>query len=73
MPIYEYVCRGCGNEFELRLGYEERLGAHACPACGSKDTLLRISAATVVGAPSRGAGSGGGACCGGACGCGHAA
>lgn len=32
MPIYEYGCEACGNEFELM----QRIGADAppCPSCG---------------------------------------
>jgi putative FmdB family regulatory protein len=44
MPLYEYACRECGNGFELRLNYEQRLARHSCPACSSADTVLRLSA-----------------------------
>jgi len=71
MPLYEYVCRDCAASFELRLAYEERLAVHPCPECGSRRTLLRLSAAAVVGAGARGSAPQGGGCCGGACGCGH--
>ncbi|HWV58409.1 MAG TPA: FmdB family zinc ribbon protein [Longimicrobiales bacterium] len=49
MPLYEYTCRECGADFELRLKYEERLNPHACPACQSRHTLLRLSAPAAVG------------------------
>lgn len=31
MPIYEYTCDHCGNEFELLIRGEEK---PACPSCG---------------------------------------
>jgi len=72
MPLYEYVCRECAAEFELRLSYEQRLAAQRCPECGSRSTLLRISAAALVGAGTRSGGARGGGGGGGAGGCGHA-
>jgi len=42
MPIYEYVCRGCGNRFEalvLRRG-----SGTPCPECGSRKVSRQISA-----------------------------
>jgi len=36
MPIYEYVCRGCGHEFEaLTRGSSSKLPK--CPECQSED------------------------------------
>ena len=34
MPIYEYACKGCGEEFELLIRGEE---APACPSCDGDD------------------------------------
>jgi putative FmdB family regulatory protein len=31
VPIYEYTCNNCGNEFELLIRGEEK---PACPTCG---------------------------------------
>ncbi len=31
MPIYEYSCQDCGNEFELLIRGQEQA---ACPTCG---------------------------------------
>jgi putative FmdB family regulatory protein len=33
MPLYEYKCGGCGNQFELLV--RQTSEAVACPACGS--------------------------------------
>ena len=41
MPIYEFTCPGCGNEFEkLVLGGSV---AVACPACGADEVKRRLS------------------------------
>jgi putative FmdB family regulatory protein len=41
MPIFEFRCKGCGEEFELLIGPsgEER----RCPSCGSEDIEKLIS------------------------------
>ncbi len=42
MPIYEYVCRKCGTEFEqLVLSSTREI---KCPECGSTDSEKKISA-----------------------------
>jgi putative FmdB family regulatory protein len=72
MPIYEYRCRGCGNDFEKYL--PRTTAAVACPACASDDVMRKLSVfgmktdgalVSSGGAPM----SGGGGCCGGGCGC----
>ena len=48
MPLYEYECRQCHNEFE-RLS---RLSADipvVCPRCDSQDTAKKISTFVVTG------------------------
>ena len=40
MPIYEYVCNGCGHEFELLVRHDT---AAACPACEAKAIERRLS------------------------------
>ena len=40
MPIYEYACKSCGEQFEtLILGKEEA----ACPCCASNDLERLLS------------------------------
>ncbi|MBP1748902.1 MAG: hypothetical protein H6Q52_1441, partial [Deltaproteobacteria bacterium] len=34
MPIYEYTCRKCGNEFEVIIFGDD---TPECPECGAKD------------------------------------
>lgn len=44
MPIYEYVCRKCGEGFVLlqRLGTTEK--DTVCPKCGSQEVKKKLSA-----------------------------
>lgn len=43
MPIYEYICLGCGQLFEkLQKSMDEP--APACTACGSADVRRELSA-----------------------------
>ena len=55
MPIYEYRCRECGNEFETMVLRGENDRDISCPKCGKKhpDRLLSGFAA---GASPRGGG-----------------
>ena len=49
MPVFEYACRACGEEFEaLCLRDGETV---ACPSCESLDLKKKVS---VVGSPSGG-------------------
>jgi putative FmdB family regulatory protein len=47
MPIYEYSCRGCDQEFELLVRGSEQ---PECPKCGGHDLqkLLSVPAAPVT-------------------------
>ena len=77
MPLYEYGCRACREDFEALLPAERRDAADtACPHCGETKTVRKISlmARPVI---SEGGGSSGaspafdcgspGGCCGGSC------
>ena len=70
MPVYEYVCRGCGQAFER---YVQRWSEPvACPACASGEVEKQLSTFAMAGSGSAGgamAGGGGGCCGGGGCGC----
>ena len=44
MPIYEYVCRACGNRFDLLVRGKETA---ACPSCASQDLERLLSLPTV--------------------------
>jgi putative FmdB family regulatory protein len=72
MPLYEYLCRDCGQAFER---YVRAWGdAVVCPACAGGSVEKKVSrfalAASGEGAPS--SSRGGGCGCGrGGCGCHH--
>ena len=50
MPIYEYTCASCGNEFELLVRSQT---TPACPACDSQDLERRLSLPRVHSASTR--------------------
>jgi putative FmdB family regulatory protein len=35
MPIYEYICEGCNDQFELIQGFSDK-PVKKCPKCGGK-------------------------------------
>lgn len=37
MPIYEYRCKGCGNEFEALIWTSREEEAVECPRCAGKE------------------------------------
>ena len=41
MPIYEYVCKDCGQESELLVRSSEEVAA--CPSCGSTSMKKEFS------------------------------
>jgi putative FmdB family regulatory protein len=43
MPIYEYQCSECGDEFEKMVRFSEADRNPACPACQSENTKKKIS------------------------------
>lgn len=47
MPLYEYRCQSCGNEFTLMRPMGEIDAPSACPACGGAgQRLLSVFGAT---------------------------
>ena len=43
MPLYEYHCNTCGENFEKMVRFSEQELAPECPECHSRDTRKRIS------------------------------
>ena len=41
MPIYEFLCRNCGNEFEKILSFSAQTMPH-CPQCKSDQVERRV-------------------------------
>ncbi len=48
MPLFEYRCGKCGEEFEELESYEDRDKPQECPACGAKNSerLMSVFAAS---------------------------
>jgi putative FmdB family regulatory protein len=47
MPVYEYLCKGCGHEFER----EQRISEapiKKCPSCGAQKARRQISRTSFV-------------------------
>ncbi len=45
MPIYEFICNQCGDEFETILSTTDTSGV-TCASCASKDVKKVLSAAS---------------------------
>ena len=43
MPIYEYVCEDCGNEFDIRRSFSEMEKEVECVNCRSTQTRKKLS------------------------------
>lgn len=43
MPVYEYVCKKCGTDFEITAHWDERKKKAVCPKCQSKKVEPRFS------------------------------
>ena len=77
MPIYEFACSACNNEFEELVSMTASTSV-TCPSCGSNRTekqlssfqRVRVGRGDLPAAVTAAAGAGGGGCCGGGCGCG---
>ncbi len=49
MPIFEYRCNDCTNEFEVLQRVSKVEAPTKCPRCGTQDTTKRFSAFAAVG------------------------
>jgi len=64
MPLYEYQCSSCGEEFEQIVSFSKADLMPDCPICGSKDTRKKISVAASFGSSSAGSAASSGSSCG---------
>ena len=48
MPIYEYHCKSCGDDFERMLRVSKMTNTAKCPKCGARANLT-LSAFAIVG------------------------
>ena len=49
MPLYEYQCMNCGEEFEQVVRFSEADIPPNCPKCGTQETKKQISATASLG------------------------
>ncbi|MEJ2634807.1 MAG: zinc ribbon domain-containing protein [Calditrichia bacterium] len=59
MPLYEYLCKDCGEKFEELVSFA-RSNEMECPKCGSANTEKQVSLFATAG----GSAAGGGGSCG---------
>ncbi|MBE7543489.1 MAG: zinc ribbon domain-containing protein [Bryobacteraceae bacterium] len=59
MPMYEYRCTQCGENYEQLRRMSEADAGLVCPHCGSEQVERQISACSIGGC-GRGSGAGGG-------------
>ena len=43
MPIYEYICPGCGQPFDKRVGFAQADERQECPNCGNRHGKRQMS------------------------------
>jgi len=43
MPLYEYQCNDCGEEFEKMVPFSQANHNPTCPTCQGQDTRKKIS------------------------------
>ena len=49
MPLYAYVCKDCGREFEEFVRFSQSDVKPQCPICGSDETQKRITSFASIG------------------------
>jgi putative FmdB family regulatory protein len=53
MPIYEFICEDCFEEFEELVGFSQTEIELNCPACGSELIRKKISSFAALGSSQR--------------------
>ena len=50
MPMYEFKCKKCDNDYEELAAYDEtgKYSKVCCPECNSKAKILKVSACTMT-------------------------
>jgi putative FmdB family regulatory protein len=54
MPLYEYKCKECGQQFESYRRLSDAGGDETCPACGARAEKVGLSLFRAKGSPSPG-------------------
>lgn len=55
MPLYEYQCNACGEQYDEYRSIADRDKRQPCPKCGSRDTQRAMATLLRGSAPSLGA------------------
>jgi putative FmdB family regulatory protein len=63
MPLYEYVCKACGQEFEKMVRITEADTLPECPTCQSRRTQKRLSTFATRGSSQSGSSTAGASSC----------
>ncbi|MBN3038237.1 MAG: zinc ribbon domain-containing protein [Candidatus Omnitrophica bacterium] len=66
MPIYGYLCKSCGEKFDLLIGVSSEKTELKCKKCGSKDIQRTLGSFSVRSSAGK-AGSSGSSCPTGTC------
>jgi len=67
MPIYSYICKECGNAFDLLVGVTAGSSEKKCPKCGSQKIEKTLSSFSFRMGQSSSGGSTGSCSSGGCC------
>lgn len=51
MPVYEYLCDGCGSDFTALRPMSQSSQPHPCPDCGGEAQRALLSAPAYAGMP----------------------
>ncbi|HHE46575.1 MAG TPA: zinc ribbon domain-containing protein [Bacteroidetes bacterium] len=43
MPIYDFICRKCGEKFDRLVSFDWESAGLACPKCGSEELEKAVS------------------------------
>ena len=49
MPLYEYHCNDCGEDFDKLVSFSQADETQPCPTCGSHHTRKKISRPAILG------------------------
>lgn len=64
MPLYEYHCDDCGDDFDLLVSFSQANEIQTCPGCRSSHTRKKISRPAILGGGSESGSSTSGSSCG---------
>ncbi|PIU83952.1 MAG: FmdB family transcriptional regulator [Elusimicrobia bacterium CG06_land_8_20_14_3_00_38_11] len=67
MPMYTYICKDCGQSFELLVGINAGKEELKCEKCGSKNIQRTVATFNTGSGGSSSSSSSCPTCCGGAC------